>query len=73
MMAPTLTRLVALWTCQHCAGEGRLATRRTYSFLGVERIETSTLKCEECQGSGVKADAAAQLGLVSKPGPQPHA
>lgn len=61
---PQLDRLVALWTCGHCAGVGQLTTSRTSVFLGVMSRETITRRCEPCHGSGIEANAAERLGLL---------
>lgn len=60
-MTPALARVIDLWTCPHCLGNGRL-TSSTVKHLGDGMLErfTHTQACAPCQGTGIR-DAVPEL------------
>ena len=63
-MAPKLARLIALWTCKVCNGEGCVATATAKVWPdGLIERTTVVRACAPCDGSGIEADAATRLGL----------
>lgn len=54
-MTPTLEKIIVLWTCPHCLGNGRLtsSTVKTFGDGSFQRL-THQQNCSVCQGTGVR-------------------